>query len=130
VGAMNEKYFPSSRSKILKNPSANKLKAYDSTYAPVDCDFTDELELSVIRKWKVQVKFLKAEGAEATIVGHLVDIYTSNKEEFLKISEGTTIRLDRVVQIEVMDDIKSAIHTLQTERETSCEADGSCKIAK
>ena len=127
---MIEKYFPSSRSKILKNPSVNKLKSFDSIYAPVDCDFTDELELSVIRRWEVQVTFLKADDVEGTIVGNLVDIYTSNKEEFLKISEGTTIRLDRIVQIEILDDNSIATHSVHTERESSCAMDGSCKITK
>lgn len=96
-----ENTFPSTRSPTLPGPmpSAEKRK---EPYAPVDCDFTDELEFVAVRKipvvvshWNQSDELVKAEGLIADIQT------TASKEEFLVMSSGARIRLDHIFELRI-----------------------------
>ncbi len=118
---MSKYQFSISRSNILDGPGKNKEVKFNSSYKPVDCDFTDELEFAVVKKLNVEVHFKKENEEISSVSGKLVDIFTQNKEEFLKISDGTLIRLDHIMEVRILD---------PEETEQNCNFEMGCEIKK
>lgn len=106
---MSDLLFSTSRSKILMAPKVMNHSDFDAPYVPVDCDFTDELEYVVVKKIKVEIQFHKSATEKDSVIGYIVDIYTFQKEEFVKLADGATIRLDRIIQIKILDQQKKSI---------------------
>lgn len=98
---MSDPLFSSSRSKILMAPGDHQ--DFNAAYVPVDCDFTDELEYVAIKKILVEIQFKKSSLQKDIVVGTIVDIYTFQKEEFIKLSDDTVIRLDHLIQIKILE---------------------------
>lgn len=118
---MNDSLFSSSRSKVLMAPKVMNPHHFDAQYVPVDCDFTDELEYVVVKKLLVEIQLQKSATEIDSVTGYIVDIYTFQKEEFVKLADGATIRLDRLVQIKILDQQKN-------ESESNCDVNGVCEI--
>lgn len=118
---MSHYQFSTSRSKVLDGPGKNKEIKFNSSYKPVDCDFTDELEFAVVKKLNVEVHFKKENEDISSVSGKLVDIFTQNKEEFLKVSDGTLIRLDRVMEVRILD---------HEDSEQNCDFEMGCEVKK
>jgi Rho-binding antiterminator len=74
-------------------------------YTPVSCDFQDVLESLATLHQKCQIVY-RDELVEAQ--GLIVDIYAANKADFLKLDDGTEIRLDKIVSV---DDKKAASYS-------------------
>jgi transcriptional antiterminator Rof (Rho-off) len=94
-----EKAFPSTRSPILPGPMASAADR-KAQYAPVDCDFTDELEFAAVRKLPLTVSHWNMSDTLVESQGVITDIETtSSKEEFLVMSSGERIRLDHIFEL-------------------------------
>lgn len=100
---MYKTIFPSTKSKVLQGPFKNYTDIAE-IYKPVDCDFTDELEYVSVKKIRVEIKYWSSNGKLIDCTGHIIDIFTKDKEEFLMMSDFTQIRLDRLFQIGIIDD--------------------------
>jgi|JI10StandDraft_1071094.scaffolds.fasta_scaffold459322_3 Rho-binding antiterminator len=99
---MSSNVFPSTKTRLLLGPLRQpQLPA--NPYQPVDCDFTDDLEFVSIKKILIEVKYWNAEAKIAECQARIDDILTQNKEEFLIMSNGTKIRLDRIFEIGIID---------------------------
>lgn len=118
---MSDSLFSSSRSKILMAPKVMNHYDFDALYVPVDCDFTDELEYVAVKKIQVEIQFQKSATEKDSVTGYIVDIYTFQKEEFVKLADGVAIRLDRLAQIKILDQQKN-------ESESHCDVNGLCEI--
>lgn len=68
-------------------------------YQPISCDYHDELTLLAVRKKNCTIVYQHESGTN-TVHGVIKDIYTRNKEEFLLLSGGQEIRLDRLVSVD------------------------------
>lgn len=71
-------------------------------YIPVSCDFHDELEaIATLRQTCRIVYRPEASEASATteISGRIVDVYAANHADYVKLEDGTVIRLDRIVSV-------------------------------
>lgn len=69
-------------------------------YEPVSCDFSDELEEISVKKLAVDVAYWDDSHHLTKASGRITDIYTSaNKEEFLKLDDGTQVRLDMIMEV-------------------------------
>lgn len=69
-------------------------------YRPIDCDFHDQMESLATTRHRVHVTYKDEGGEIASRDGVIVDIWTApSKEEFLKLEDGTTIRLDRITDV-------------------------------
>ena len=119
---MSNSLFSSNRSKILIAPKVMNHHDFDAPYVPVDCDFTDELEYIAVKKILVEIHFNKSATQNDSVIGYIADIYTFQKEEFVKLFDGTTIRLDRLVQIKILDQKKKT--------ESQCDIGGVCEIKR
>lgn len=67
-------------------------------YIPINCDFYDELESLATMKRSCQIVFRHENGAVSTIRGVILDLYTRNKIEYLKMDSGLEIRLDKLIE--------------------------------
>jgi Rho-binding antiterminator len=71
-----------------------------NSYRPIDCDFHDQIESLATTRHRVHVTYKDEGGGLAARDGIIVDVYTApSKEEFLKLEDGTTIRLDRITDV-------------------------------
>ena len=71
-----------------------------SDYIPINCNLHDRLEaLATVRK-QCQVIYQTSEGEIIETLDILADIYTENKEEFVKLGSGNIIRLDALLEVD------------------------------
>ncbi len=67
-----------------------------STYVPISCSFYDELEAAAVKK--VYSKIVYKENSEKKVIeGYVIDFKNINKEEFMILKDGTSIRLDMII---------------------------------
>ena len=71
----------------------------DSDYTPLSCSLHDELEALAVRRERVRIRFRDSEGTEREVHGSIVDVWSEGGAEHLRCDDGTTIRLDRLVEI-------------------------------
>jgi len=71
-------------------------------YKPIACGLYAELELRALRKQKVNITFINDKNENETIECVIVNLFSKNKIEFLKTSDGKIIRLDDVVELDNM----------------------------
>jgi len=96
-----EPTFPSTRSNTLPGPMASPENRKEP-YAPVDCDFTDELEFVSVKKIPVTVSHWDDQNRLVRSKGLVTDIFTSpSKEEFLVMSGGEKVRLDHIQELRI-----------------------------
>jgi len=69
-------------------------------YKPISCDFHDELETLAVRRRKCEITYRDISGNPVTVEDWIEDIYTKDKEEFLKLKSGLVIRLDRLIEVD------------------------------
>jgi Rho-binding antiterminator len=72
----------------------------EKKYAPINCDFYDEIEIRAMRKSKTTVVYLSDNEKQMTIEGIIKNVYAKNKEEFLEMESGLIFRLDRLVSLD------------------------------
>jgi Rho-binding antiterminator len=68
-------------------------------YIPVNCDFHDELEALATLRQECRIAYRRAADEVVEVQGRIVDIYAANKADFLKLKDGTEIRLDKIVSV-------------------------------
>lgn len=68
-------------------------------YTPIDCRYYDVLELNASRKTTCTIAFFETEKSVRTVESTIQDIFTKDKEEFLKLPDGTEIRLDKILSV-------------------------------
>lgn len=99
---MNRIVFSSTKNEYLRGMFQNP-KDIPETYEPVDCDFSDELEFAIIRQLPVEVKYWNSKDEIHAIRGRIIDIFAQNKAEFIKMSNQTLIRLDRISSVHILN---------------------------
>ena len=70
----------------------------DDIYKTVSCQFYDELEAFAVKKTYSRILYMDNEN-EMYLEDFIVDFKTKNKEEFLILSYGLQIRLDKIINI-------------------------------
>jgi Rho-binding antiterminator len=68
-------------------------------YVLVDCGFHDELEALATLRQPCRIVYRNAADKSVEIEGLIVDVYAANKADFLKMNDGTEIRLDKIVAV-------------------------------
>ena len=71
-------------------------------YRPISCDFHSELELLALRRIACTIIFQENQALQ-TVESPILDLYTRSGEEFLLLSDGKEIRLDRLVSVNGME---------------------------
>ncbi len=68
-------------------------------YKMVSCDFEDQLEAWSTLRQSCKITYRSTESALVEAEGLIVDIYSADKADFLKLKDGTVIRLDKIVSV-------------------------------
>ena len=68
-------------------------------YQPIACQFYDVLELLASRREQCTIAYFKDGKTVETVESRIKDIFTREKEEFLKLSDETEIRLDQIISV-------------------------------
>lgn len=69
-------------------------------YKPIACGLYDELEVRALRKQKVTITFINDKNENENIVCAIADLFSKDKSEFLKTSDGKIIRLDKLLELD------------------------------
>ena len=69
-------------------------------YQSVSCTYYDELEALATLKRSCPIIYRSDTGAEVSCEGRIVDFFSVDKAEFLKLDDGTTIRLDHLIAVD------------------------------
>ena len=67
-------------------------------YQPIDCSYHDILLAKATLKEVCTIVYASKEG-EVAVKAQILDVYTKQKEEFMKLSSGETIRLDQIIRV-------------------------------
>lgn len=70
-------------------------------YQPIDCDLYDELIALIMRRQRCTIQYWN-EGQKSTIDDQPIDVYSQEKQEFLKLKSGIVIRLDALIAIDAL----------------------------
>ena len=73
-----------------------------SDYRPVACGFYDELGLRMMRGTPCRLVVETDDGREA-VETTIDDLYTEGDAEYVRPENGTTIRLDRIVEVDEVE---------------------------
>jgi transcriptional antiterminator Rof (Rho-off) len=68
-------------------------------YQSVACSFYDELGLRMMRGTPCRL-VVKTDGGRETVEATIDDPYTEGDGEYVRLGDGTTIRLDRIVEVD------------------------------
>lgn len=71
-----------------------------SNYRSVDCKFYDQIEATILEGKEVEVTFTRADGVPLTTHIALQDTKTVRGEEYVQLSDGCWIRLDRIIRLD------------------------------
>lgn len=68
-------------------------------YVPIDCDFHDFLEeLSTLNK-PCEIIYEDEQGHEQLVHGHIVDLYSEDHKEFMRLNSDLVLRLDQIKRV-------------------------------
>ena len=70
-----------------------------NNYTPISCSFYDELEALATLKEMVVIEYYNDANLATNAVGRIVNLYTKQKQEFVELSNGITIRLDKLIAV-------------------------------
>jgi Rho-binding antiterminator len=68
-------------------------------YKPIDCGFYDRLEAAAVQRKTVKINYIK-DDSPITSEAVIKDLRSVNGAEFLILTDGTEIRLDRIISLD------------------------------
>ncbi|PSB21312.1 hypothetical protein C7B65_05120 [Phormidesmis priestleyi ULC007] len=66
-------------------------------YTPVSCDFHDELEAIATLRQTCRITYRTEANVTDEIEGRIADVYAANYADYVKLEDGTVIRLDHII---------------------------------
>ena len=74
-----------------------------SDYQPIDCALHDELQLRALRRRPSELEWREADGTPRVGEGVCIDVFARGGVEYLKLADGTEIRLDHLVRVDEVE---------------------------
>ncbi|WP_299463040.1 hypothetical protein [uncultured Microscilla sp.] len=68
-------------------------------YTPINCNLYDYLEAWAVKQTLCKVTYLNAQNKEAVFTKTIVDLYIKDKVEYVKWNDGSSLRLDHLIEI-------------------------------
>lgn len=69
----------------------------ENGYHPIDCNYYDELILLAMRKKMCEIVYQNEAGQRISEMAMIVDVFTKEKAEYIKLSNDKLIRLDHLI---------------------------------
>ncbi len=79
---------------------ADCSNASTNPYQSVSCSFYDELEALATLHRICTIRYRIETGEAVSTESKIIDLYSANKSEFLKLQDRTEIRLDRLISVD------------------------------
>ena len=76
------------------------MRKDNSKYEPIDCNYYDEITLLILHKRECEVLFYNEKAEEQVVTAIIEDVYTRKKAEYLRLKDGTEIRLDKIIALD------------------------------
>lgn len=81
-------------------PSLNREDPLASPYIPIDTDLVDNIHHYSADHIHVRIDYKDRDGEVKQMRGFIADVYTTkDSEEYLKMMDGRSIRLDQIVTV-------------------------------
>jgi Rho-binding antiterminator len=74
----------------------------DNTYTPIECDLHDELLARATLKQRSEIVYNNEYGERIAISDYIEDVYSHDHAEYIRFRNGTTIRLDALIQVDTI----------------------------
>lgn len=71
----------------------------EKVYAPIDCNFYDELEAFATKGETVNIIYTNEIGVHLKTAGIIHNIFTREKSEYIELGHGNLIRLDKLISV-------------------------------
>lgn len=71
-----------------------------SDYIPIDCNYYDKIEETILFKKEVLLRFLGGDGQEQELNTKIRDTQALSGEEFILLPDGQKIRMDKIISID------------------------------
>ena len=71
-----------------------------TSYEPIDCSVHDRLEALAVTGAPCRITFVTPGGEERRAAGRIVDVFARGGAEYIRLDDGTEIRLDRLHSVE------------------------------
>lgn len=71
-----------------------------TAYRSVSCDFYDELEALATLRRPCTLQYHTETGEKTRTEGQIMDLFSVEKAEYLRLRDGTEIRLDRLIAVD------------------------------
>lgn len=84
-------------------PETRSSEPPSDAYTPIACGVHDRLEAYATRAVPCAIEYRSEEGETLRRVARFVDIYATQGVEYLELSTGERIRLDRILSFEAED---------------------------
>ncbi len=68
-------------------------------YRLVDCNFHDQLEAWATLRQSCRILYRNTNDETITTESLIVDVYAADHADFIKLADGTEIRLDRLLSV-------------------------------
>lgn len=68
-------------------------------YRLVACSFHDELEAWATLHQDCQIIYRDETGQNQTVTRKIIDVYAANRADFIKLQDGSIIRLDHLISV-------------------------------
>ena len=76
------------------------MTTHPSDYIPISCEFHDLLEdLATVRK-PIRIRYRDKDGGQQQRDATIADLYSRAGAEYVSLSSGETLRLDRLVEVD------------------------------
>lgn len=72
----------------------------DDSYVPISCAMHDKLLDLAVRKKSSDLRVQSDTGEEQVVTGVIVDVFSRDSAEYLRLAEGDLIRLDKLVTVD------------------------------
>lgn len=69
-------------------------------YQPISCNFYDHLEAKATLRKRVLIRYRNEDEAITAVEAVIKDFYVKEKVEFMVLDNGSTIRLDHLVDVD------------------------------
>ena len=71
-----------------------------TVYVPINCEFHDVLESTAVRRRPATFSLHDASGQPSTVHARIVDLYARQGMEYMRLDDGSVIRLDHILGVD------------------------------
>ncbi|WP_295755106.1 hypothetical protein [Undibacterium sp.] len=72
----------------------------ENTYRSVNCEFHDVLEALATRRQRCLLVYLAEDGSTRTCEALITDVYAKAGADYLRLDNGSVLRLDRLLEVD------------------------------